>query len=139
MSARGVGLCALGVLSIAAVTARARAEEPRADEPWEPFDAASVGAARRERPAGDGDVLREAAHRAIAGYRTNVGPASVKRCPFAVSCSLYADGLVRRYGVFGLFAFLDRFFLREHPFAFALYALTPTEDGALRLDDHALE
>ena len=107
------------------------------ESPWEPFDPPPEQASPQWE-AYDGDVVRDVLHAVIGHYREHIGPRSIRRCPFTVSCSAYANGLIHRYGIAGLLGFLDRFLYREHPFAFELYPWHVDEDGTMRLEDHAL-
>lgn len=73
---------------------------------------------------------------AIGLYQTRIGPRSVKRCPFYVSCSDFARLAVQRCGpIAGTAMFIDRNLYREHPMASAYYPLREDAAGALKLDD----
>jgi hypothetical protein len=74
---------------------------------------------------------------AIDVYRTSIGPRSVARCPFVVSCSTFAREAIRERGFLGLLSFLDRFFFRESIDAFHRYDWAVAADGSIRLDDGA--
>ncbi len=54
-------------------------------------------------------------------YQSKAAPNSISRCPFAISCSRYADRALEKYGVFGIPVFVDRFFYRENNELFGLY------------------
>ncbi len=73
---------------------------------------------------------------AVEFYREDIGPESIERCPFLVSCSKFLVEAVRNYGfLLGLAAFIDRNMFRENPYAWGLYPLTVRRDGVLKLDD----
>jgi hypothetical protein len=112
--------------------------EPLRDEPWEPRP-------RSTRPASPPPPARRDTYRPLASaalsvvslYRTAIGPGSIRRCPYAVSCSQYAALVLRRYGFAGVFFFMDRFYFRENHAAHRHYPLVRLPDETLRLDDGA--
>jgi putative component of membrane protein insertase Oxa1/YidC/SpoIIIJ protein YidD len=73
---------------------------------------------------------------AVEFYREDIGPESIERCPFLVSCSQFLVDAVKEYGfLLGLAAFIDRNMFRENPYAWRLYPLAVRRDGLLKLDD----
>jgi putative component of membrane protein insertase Oxa1/YidC/SpoIIIJ protein YidD len=70
-------------------------------------------------------------------YQGRIGPNSIHRCPFVVSCSNFAKIGIERYGIFGLFLFLDRYLYRENPEMREHYPTVRADDGRLLLDDGA--
>ena len=76
------------------------------------------------------------ADRMIQFYQKKIGPNSISRCPFHISCSNYAQQAIKKYGlVLGISVFIDRYFYREHPGSFWHYGLKESENGVLKLDD----
>ncbi len=115
---------------------QARADE--SDEPWEPEPAVVEATPVVEPPAFA--PLREVASGAIGFYQRRIGPNSVSRCQYAVSCSRFAAGEIERHGLLvGLLYFLDRFYFREHTSALAQHRddVVRTPDGRLTIDDGA--
>lgn len=122
------GLALAFALSLALSIEPARAQE----EPFEPGDLASepfVEEAPRYRPVTDTLLAM------VSLYREEVGPRSVRRCPFVVSCSTLAETELKERGLLGLLVFLDRFFYRENLAARHHYPRRRAPDGALLLDD----
>ncbi len=79
--------------------------------------------------------LRLLVRAAIGLYRDHMSGHSISRCPFAVSCSRFAAEAVERHGAVGLLLFIDRYFYREHAFAFNHYPFRILHGGFLKLDD----
>lgn len=107
------------------------------DEPWE---SDLPRAAAPSKPAiyqtdTSYSPLRLLVRAGIGLYRDHVSRHSVSRCPFAVSCSRFAAEAVERHGAAGLLLFIDRYFYREHAFAFTHYPLRLLHGGYLKLDD----
>jgi len=109
-------------------SAEAHAEEA----PFEPDDTVAElpsEEAPRYRPVTDALLA------AISLYREEIGPRSVRRCPFVVSCSAFAKEEIEKKGIVGLLVFMDRFFYRENVDARHHYPSRRSADGALLLDD----
>lgn len=74
--------------------------------------------------------------KSIGGYQESIGPRSISRCPFAISCSNYALQAVHLHGpVVGIMYFIDRNLYRENPGTPYMYPLIETESRVLKLDD----
>ena len=80
-------------------------------------------------------LLPVVADQLISFYQTNISPQSISRCPFKISCSMFAQKAIERYGIFGVAMFIDRYYYRENHEAFAHYKLVVTDQGILKLDD----
>jgi putative component of membrane protein insertase Oxa1/YidC/SpoIIIJ protein YidD len=129
--ARVFARVALGCAVCAAAPIAAAQE---ADVPFEPARAHAAARPEEDGPSGfspAADVLLPL----IGVYREHIGPASIRRCPFAVSCSAFARDAIERHGLFGLLLFFDRYLFRENPDAWRHYGVVRVEDGTLRLDD----
>ena len=116
----------------AALSAQDRTSEPEA---WEPD--ALVGT-----PVFPGTGLSEQAlHPEIAidlirFYQANIGPNSVSRCPFLISCSNFALQAIEKYGFLpGILLFIDRIYYRENPHAAFYYPKRRNNQNYLKLDD----
>lgn len=122
-------LWALGIaVSLFLVSSMARAEEA----PFEPDEIdleEAPEAPPKYRP------LTDTLLTLVSLYREEVGPRSLRRCPFVVSCSALAKRELEENGILGLFVFLDRFFYRENIDAHRHYPRRRSEDGVLLLDD----
>ena len=80
--------------------------------------------------------LNSGARFLIGFYRRHTATNSISRCPFAISCSRYAEEAIGHFGfVHGLLLFIDRHLYREHTYAWDLYPVVESPDGVLRLDD----
>jgi putative component of membrane protein insertase Oxa1/YidC/SpoIIIJ protein YidD len=75
----------------------------------------------------------------IGYYQRHIAVNSVQRCPFALSCSRYAQDRIGRLGLYGVLLFIDRYFYRETVFARQTYPYTVRPDGTMALDDGYLE
>lgn len=117
------------VLALVFATAKAHAME----EPFEPDDDLEVESLL-ERPPRYRPVT-ETLLALVSLYREEIGPRSVSRCPFVVSCSTLAKEELEEKGILGLFVFMDRYFYRENIGARRHYPLRPSNDGRLLLDD----
>ncbi len=116
-----------------------RADAPRppdpavtapAAEPWEPDEL------DRAAPAPVLTVSRSVALGMIHWYRHDLATRSVSRCPFAVSCSHFAERAIRERGfLIGVTLFIDRNLYRENTAMGTLYPIIQCSDGVLRLDD----
>jgi hypothetical protein len=125
---------AAALLAALLVVSPARAD----DEPWEPDPAVRQAPPLPEAPGFA--PLGELAKGAIGYYQRAIGPQSIARCQFAVSCSRFAAGSIEHHGLLvGLLYFLDRFYFREHPDAVRDHPdeVVRTTDGLLKLDDGA--
>ena len=119
-------------LSCAKLSGQAPALEPDA---WEP-DATGKGFApkRAEEPESAMDVWLAKA--LIRFYQTDIGPNSISRCPFLVSCSNFAMQAIEKYGFFpGILLFIDRIYYRENSAAYLFYPKKRNSGLFLRLDD----
>ena len=117
---------ALGALLFAGADVRAQ------EEPFEPDDVVAElpsEEAPRYRPVTDALLA------IVELYREEIGPRSIRRCPFVVSCSTLAKEEIDKNGLYGLLVFLDRFFYRENIDAHRHYLSRRSADGALLLDD----
>lgn len=117
---------ALGALLFAGADVRAQ------EEPFEPDDVVAElpsEEAPRYRPVTDALLA------IVELYREEIGPRSIRRCPFVVSCSTLAKEEIDKNGLYGLLVFLDRFFYRENIDAHRHYPSRRSADGALLLDD----
>lgn len=72
---------------------------------------------------------------ALDHYQHHIGPNSVSRCPFVLSCSHFAVRALQRFGILGLPMLLDRYLIRENTQAYDHYQHHIGDDGRLRLDD----
>ena len=69
-------------------------------------------------------------------YQRKISPQSTHRCLFSISCSNYAEKSILQDGfLFGTSKFIDRYYFREHKYAWLYYPRVETADGILRLDD----
>ena len=99
---------------------------------WEPEDI-SLPAARFFSRPGLGRLITD---RMIQFYQKKIGPNSISRCPFHISCSNYARQAIEKYGlILGVSVFIDRYFYRENSSSFWHYGLRESKDGVLKLDD----
>jgi Putative membrane protein insertion efficiency factor len=108
-------------------------EQHDADLPWEAEDVVAPS-----EPAPTSMALGPLSSLMLSGirfYQVEIGPNSVARCPYLVSCSQFAKQALARYGFFGLPMFIDRFFYRENQSTFALYPRYMSPSGVLRYDD----
>lgn len=103
------------------------------DAPWEPDLRASPPATASDAP--DYRPVSGALLAFINLYRSRIGPRSIRRCPYVVSCSTFARAAIERYGLLGLPLALDRYLFRDNLGAFEKYRLVRMPDGSLRLDD----
>jgi hypothetical protein len=72
----------------------------------------------------------------VTAYRKNEAATTIRRCSFQVTCSLFAEKAVSRYGfVIGGVLFVDRYFYRENQDSRNHYPLIGEPDGTYRLDD----
>lgn len=124
MKRSGLALAFASLLSI--TTAHAQ-EEPF--EPGDLGDEAPLDEAPRYRPVTDTLLSL------VSLYREDIGPRSIRRCPFAVSCSTLAERELKKNGIVGLLVFLDRFFYRENLAAPHHYPRRRGPEGQLLLDD----
>lgn len=110
-------------------------EEYREIEPWEAEDVLSL-----ERLAG-GEALQTSPFIALAGtligfYQKEIGPRSVSRCPFHISCSEFARRAILKHGlVLGLALYIDRNLYRENSTTHWYYPYREAGAGLLKLDD----
>lgn len=99
---------------------------------WEPED---ITLPDDRTPARQG-LGRLVADRMIQFYQKKIGPNSISRCPFHISCSSYARQAIEKYGlILGVSAFIDRYFYRENTSSFWHYGLRESGEGVLKLDD----
>lgn len=98
---------------------------------WEPEER---GATSLQHPR-KFSLLPAVADQLISLYQTKISPQSISRCPFKISCSMFAQRAIDRYGIFGVAMFIDRYYYRENHEAFAHYTLVVTNQGILKLDD----
>lgn len=102
----------------------------------EPYEAEDLGP---QAPTADPSVamgpLSELALAAIRYYQVHIGPTSVSRCPYLVSCSVFAYDQVYRLGFFGIPAVIDRIFYRENIDTFRHYPSYILPSGLVRHDD----
>lgn len=71
----------------------------------------------------------------LLGWYDSVSDKTIHRCPFAISCSRFAEKAVKRHGFIpGLIIFMDRHLIRENPGARNRYARV-YRDGRILLDD----
>jgi hypothetical protein len=101
--------------------------------PWEAEDLRAPAA--EEQPSQALGPLSTLVLSGIRFYQLEIGPNSVSRCPYLVSCSSYAKLAIGKYGFFGLPIFFDRFFFRENEDTFAQYPRYMGAGGVLRYDD----
>mgnify|MGYP005874148303 CR=1 FL=1 len=72
----------------------------------------------------------------IEVYQTAIATQSISRCPFQVSCSVYATQAIQRYGVvIGLALFIDRNLYRENRGMGRYYSRRVSADLQLHYDD----
>jgi putative component of membrane protein insertase Oxa1/YidC/SpoIIIJ protein YidD len=72
----------------------------------------------------------------IRFYQTDIGPNSISRCPFFISCSNFAMQAIEKYGFFpGILLFIDRIYYRENPAAYLFYPKKRNSRLFLKLDD----
>jgi Putative membrane protein insertion efficiency factor len=74
---------------------------------------------------------------AIRYYQIEIGPGSISRCPYLISCSAFAYHSIANAGFFGIPAVVDRLFYRENPDTFTKYPRTILPSGVVRYDDAA--
>jgi hypothetical protein len=123
---------------VAALAALPDTQLAEAELPWEAEDVAHPPHAEPP-PSLAFPPLPNALAAAVGFYRREIGPMSVSRCPYAVSCSTLALSSLRRYGLLGLLPFVDRFFFREGADAQLHYARRVQPSGVLKLDDSLTE
>lgn len=72
----------------------------------------------------------------IGFYQKEIGPLSVSRCPFHISCSEFARRAILKHGlVLGLALYIDRNLYRENSTTHWYYPYRETGAGVLKLDD----
>ena len=110
-------------------------EEYREIEPWEAEDLLPPG------PLAGAEAPQTSPFIALAGsligfYQKEIGPQSVSRCPFYISCSEFARRAILRHGfVLGLALYIDRNLYRENSTTHWYYPYRETGAGVLKLDD----
>jgi len=104
-------------------------------DPWEPQDLRQAGGEVPAKP----DVacpLEYVSLGLIGWYRRSLSEQSVARCPFVISCSVFAQEAIRRYGFLrGICLFIDRNMYRENRQMYELYDFAEMSQGVLKLDD----
>jgi hypothetical protein len=118
------------------LSTRARAQEAIDDEPYEPEDL-ELSVPTRE-PSGALGPISDVALAAIRFYQVKIGPNSISRCPYVVSCSAFAYDQVYRLGFFGIPAIIDRMYYRENADTFNKYPKYVLPSGLIKHDDGAL-
>jgi hypothetical protein len=103
--------------------------------PEAPWDAPLVRVSPPPAPSLALGPLSEALTSSIRFYQREIGPNSIARCPYAVSCSNFALRVTRDYGFFGLPLFLDRYFFRENGEIPRHYPRVRLAGGVVRFDD----
>jgi hypothetical protein len=101
------------------------------EDAWEPEERDATASQNKK----NFSLLPVVADQLISFYQTNISPQSISRCPFKISCSMFAQKAIERYGIFGVAMFIDRYYYRENHEAFAHYKLVVTDQGILKLDD----
>ncbi len=105
------------------------------DRPWEPEDIRNFKHPEPRIP-NPGSVFSDVAVDLIGFYQSSIGPKSIQRCPFYISCSNFALQAIRRYGFYkGICLFIDRNLYRENPGILNHYDLIRMPSGVLKLDD----
>jgi Putative membrane protein insertion efficiency factor len=131
----------ISVIAAAGITfaAPARAHDQDTVDGWDVWEAEDLTAssvASDDRSFALGPI-NELMLAAIAYYQVEIGPNSISRCPYLVSCSVYASHAIGEYGLFGLPIFFDRYFFRENADTFTKYPRYILPSGVIRYDDAA--
>ena len=72
----------------------------------------------------------------INWYQSDISSNTIKRCPFFISCSNFAQQAITQYGFFiGICFFIDRNLYREHNYSSIYYFLRESDTMLLLLDD----
>ncbi len=104
--------------------------------PWEPEDIKPIYYDVTQGSNYETSPFILMASQLISLYQQEIGPKSVSRCPFFVSCSNYAYHAINHYGlVIGMALFIDRNFYRENVGSHLHYTYRETNSGVLKLDD----
>jgi Putative membrane protein insertion efficiency factor len=142
----GSHLCALGLSATLIVHPAAAQERESAQASantavqaeWEePFEAEDLEPAPIVEASHALGPITDLALIAIRYYQVEIGPNSISRCPYSVSCSVFAHEHIRREGLFGIPAFIDRAFYRENAATFLIYPRAIQPNGQIRYDDYA--
>lgn len=106
---------------------------PPVVEPWEAED---IPPEPRQVEAPPPSILSNVLLSNIHLYQTTIATQSIARCPFQVSCSVYATQAIQRYGVvIGLALFIDRNLYRENNGMGQYYVRRISADMQLHYDD----
>jgi hypothetical protein len=118
------------------ITGTTHAEDIPSDEPYEPEDIEPYSPPRA--PSAALGPISDLALAAIRFYQVKIGPNSISRCPYLVSCSAFAYDQVYRLGFFGIPAIIDRMYYRENTDTFTKYPKYVLPSGLIKHDDGAL-
>jgi hypothetical protein len=98
---------------------------------WDPQE---INFIRRDTPK-PLSIFTDISNSLISFYQKEISTGSVSRCPFTISCSVFCQRAINRYGIFGIPLFIDRYFYRENIDSFSHYKLIQIKNGVLKLDD----
>lgn len=105
------------------------------EEPWEPELTTARHSPWDERPEPAYRPIGDVFSLLVDYYRAEIGPDSIRRCPFHETCSAFAQRTLREHGALGILWIIDRYFYREHAAAGGYYPRVAERSGVLKLDD----
>lgn len=108
---------------------------PDVEEPWEPELTTARHFPQDERPAPEYRPIGDVFSWLVDYYRAEIGPDSIRRCPFHETCSAFAQRTLREHGALGILWIMDRYFYREHAAAGRYYERVSERSRILKLDD----